>query len=149
MLGARVSELGSRLYPSEVAFPLHTLAEMLETYSLAFGTEAPPGWALQVLVGANVPHEIVLDHFDQIKDSGVSPYQDPAAIRHVLDDITDFLYQWLQDVLRPGSRFATTSFPAGKLEDLLDRYISSLRTFGDDNTKRKLLHIQSTIRSRF
>lgn len=47
------------------------LSEMLETYTLERRDEAPPAWALRVLVEGGVPHEIVLDYFDQIKDSGV------------------------------------------------------------------------------
>lgn len=44
---------------------------MLETYTLERKDEAPSAWALRVLVEGGVPHEIVLDYFDQIKDSGV------------------------------------------------------------------------------
>jgi hypothetical protein len=48
------------------------LAEMLETFSLTFRADAPPGWALRVLVEGNIPQEIVLEYFEQIRSSGVS-----------------------------------------------------------------------------
>ncbi|KAG8885546.1 hypothetical protein FRB98_001774 [Tulasnella sp. 332] len=149
-LGFSVSELGRRFYPSEIAFPIDILSEALETYALEFGTEAPPGWALRVLADGNVPNELVLDYFDRIKDSGVPPYEDPMAIRRVLDDITYFLGEWLDDALRPGSRHSRAAFPAGKAEAMVDRYLSAFRGLGDDViTKRRLLDIQNKVRSRF
>ena len=42
---------------------------MLETYSLRFGSEAPPGWAMQVLVDSNIPHEVV----SKLKNVGSRP----------------------------------------------------------------------------
>ncbi|KAG9017194.1 hypothetical protein FRB90_001413 [Tulasnella sp. 427] len=143
VLGARVAELGRRFYPSEIAYPLEILSEMLETYTLERKEEAPTAWALRVLVEGGVPHEIVLDYFDHIKDSGVPPYQDPVAIHHVLNDITTFVQEWLDEALRPGSRFAKAAFPAGKVEDLVSRYLAALRLQGDDEIKRRLLDIQS------
>ncbi|KAG8993106.1 hypothetical protein FRB94_011063 [Tulasnella sp. JGI-2019a] len=148
-LGSRVSELGRRFYPSEIAFPIDVLSEALETYALESGAQAPPGWALRVLADGNVPNELVLDYFDRIRESGVPPYQDPAAIRRVLDDITYFLGEWLDEALRPGSRYTRASFPAGKVEALVDRYLSLLRAAGEDQTKSRLLDIQSKVRSRF
>ncbi|KIO34705.1 hypothetical protein M407DRAFT_16664 [Tulasnella calospora MUT 4182] len=149
IVGARVAELGRRFYPSEIAYPLELLSELLETYTLERKDEAPSAWALRVLVEGGVPHEIVLDYFDHIKDSGVPPYQDPAAIYHVLNDITTFMAEWLDEALRPGSRFAKAAFPAGKVEDLVSRYLSTLRVHGDEGIKRRLLDIQSKVRSRF
>ncbi|KAG8903519.1 hypothetical protein FRB99_003175 [Tulasnella sp. 403] len=148
-LSARVAELGRRFYPSEIAFPIEILSELLETYSLGFGNQAPPGWALRTLVEGNVPHEVVMDYFDRIKDSGVPPYLDPTAIRHVLDDITAFLGEWLDEVLRPGSRYAKVAFPAGKIEALVDHYLSPMRGMSNDPTKVKLQEIQQTLRKRF
>jgi len=52
--------------------PLDLLSEMLESYAIDNREGAPQGWAPRVLVHGGVPHEIVLDYFHNLKESGVS-----------------------------------------------------------------------------
>jgi len=125
------------------------VTELLESYSLSLADRAPDGWALRILVDGKVPPETVLEYFDRIKDSGVPPYQDSTAIRHVLKDITAFTSDWLNEVLRPGSKYAKSGFPAGIVEEMVDRYLLFFRSDASDPIRNRLLDIQSKVRSHF
>lgn len=70
-------ELGHRFYPSEVAFPVDILTDMLERYAVEQAAANPQthitrAWAAKTMLSAHVPPQLVFDVLLGLFDAGVS-----------------------------------------------------------------------------
>ncbi|KAL5535480.1 hypothetical protein ACEPAF_3574 [Sanghuangporus sanghuang] len=119
----RISSLvithGKKFYPSESAFPLRFVAELLVRFSLSNIGVRAPGWAPRVLKECGVPYPEIWDIFHDMYESQVPPFNTQKNIQAVSSDIAILLKDWIE------GRQSHSALAGGDLPiDLLDRAIA-------------------------
>ncbi|ORY76962.1 putative nucleoporin [Protomyces lactucae-debilis] len=123
-VGNKVRQLGRRFGADEVVFSLEELLPMLERYHLQRQKgEAPRGWAVEVLLEAEAPHEAL---FAVLEDLYLQPaWQAKQATVHLIGETLALLLRWVEVSMRPGTlRYYDTpgqSFPVERASDALKR----------------------------
>lgn len=147
-VAAVVVELGHRFYPSDVAFPVDVLTEMLERYAYEQSTtdrqtSIPTAWAAKTMLLANVPPLLVFEVLLGIFDARREPFQTESAQLFVLADIATLARMWVEDILgtaQPslGLKEPLLNFSARRLDDALNALLLALSHMQDVPSKDKV-----------
>ncbi|KAF5374778.1 hypothetical protein D9758_000357 [Tetrapyrgos nigripes] len=121
-----VVPLGQRFYPSESAFPLRIVADLLVRFSLERKERLPFGWAPRILVQCGVPFGEIWDVLHEMYESHIPPFNAQANVQAISSDIAVLLSDWLEEAKRPNSSIGRGEFPVSRIDFAIDQYISEL-----------------------
>ncbi|KAK5108032.1 hypothetical protein LTR62_008867 [Meristemomyces frigidus] len=108
-IGAKVQEMGRRLDLAEAIFPVPKLVTMLERFAIDPQEFPPPAhWAADVMLGVNVPCEVLLPAFQAIYYSGEQPFTGSKK-RIVAADLVYICQVWVAESERKGERLVLGS----------------------------------------
>ncbi|PWN22229.1 nucleoporin-domain-containing protein [Microstroma glucosiphilum] len=152
-VAAVVIELGRRHMNSDFACPIDVLVRNLEHYAFTQRSSQPIpiGWAPQTLLAASASPEAIFDVLEGLFQSKVEPWQTKSSIVFLLSDLYQLISIWLGSHLnssgydtlpssnrrsialsRSSSSFGgldvMESFPAKRVDDSLDAYLSTLNS---------------------
>ncbi|KDQ20540.1 hypothetical protein BOTBODRAFT_26554 [Botryobasidium botryosum FD-172 SS1] len=144
-----VRKLGRKLYPSDNAFPVDNVCDMLLQFASANKDEVPRGWVARTLVDASVPPDAVFEQLHYVRDLGVPPFHEESMKTFVLAEISCLLSDWVNEAIRPGSRIPRGAFPANMLDEIISGYLGDRQAVQDEDTRDMLQDVQAKIRSRF
>lgn len=135
-VAAVVIELGHRFHPSEVAFPVDILTDMLERYAIeqvmtSDQAELPRAWAAKTMLMAHVPPQPVFDVLLGILDARREPFHTAAGQLFVLSDVAVVARLWMDELLglampSMGLKDIATDFSARRLDDTLSGLLLTL-----------------------
>ncbi|THV07704.1 nucleoporin [Dendrothele bispora CBS 962.96] len=121
-----VVPLGQRFYPSESAFPLRNVADLLVRFSLERKEVLPFGWAPRILVQCGVPFSETWDVLHEMYESHVPPFNAQTNVQAISSDIAVLLSDWLEEAKRPNSSIGRGEFPVSRIDFAIDQYIAEL-----------------------
>lgn len=131
-----VIELGHRFYPSDVAFPVDILTEMLERYAYEQSIEnsqscIPLAWSARTMLMANVPPLLVFEVLLGLFDAKREPFQIDSAQLFILADIAELARIWVEEILgtaQPslGLKDPLLNFSARRFDDALNALLLAL-----------------------
>lgn len=131
-----VIELGHRFYPSDVAFPVEILTEMLERYAYEQSVDneqsgIPLAWSAQTMLMANVPPLLLFEILLGLFDAKREPFQSELAQLYVLADIAHLAKLWVEEILgiaQPslGLKDPLLNFSARRFDDALNALLLAL-----------------------
>lgn len=135
-VAAAVIELGHRFYPSDVAFPVDMLMDMLLRYTYEqltsnSGLSIPPAWVAKTMLLARVPPQLIFDVMVCIFDTKREPYHTPQGQLFVLSDLAHLARIWVDEILglaapSLGIKDLLLGFSARRLDDTLSGLVLSL-----------------------
>lgn len=121
-----VIELGQRFYPSEVAFPIDLLTDMLVNYSFdQSGSQSiPPAWATKTMLVAHAPPSQLLDVLLSLLETRREPCQLEEGFTFVLNEVAALLQIWVEEVLgisqqSIGIKDVDFNFSARRIDDVI------------------------------
>ncbi|KAL1748480.1 Non-repetitive/WGA-negative nucleoporin C-terminal-domain-containing protein [Schizophyllum fasciatum] len=121
---ASVVPLGQRFYPSDSAFPLRVVAQLLVRFRLNHKGQLEDGWPVRLLVECNVPYAEVWDLFHEMYESQIPPFNTQDNVQMVSSDIAVLLTDWLNEARRPQPKpQARGEMPVGRLDELVEQYL--------------------------
>ncbi|KAK0464897.1 nucleoporin [Desarmillaria tabescens] len=141
---AKVVKLGRRFFPSESAFPLRLMADLLVRFSLERKGVLPYGWAPRVLVQCGVPFVEIWEILNGMYESHIPPFNSQANVQAISSDIAVLLVDWLEEARRPNSSIGRGEVPVGRIDAAVDQYLKELNVDRKDtkstyeNAKRLL-----------
>ncbi|KAL0578729.1 hypothetical protein V5O48_003285 [Marasmius crinis-equi] len=115
--------LGHRFYPSEFAFPLPLVSDLLVRFALERKQDLPNGWAPRILRQCNVPFVEIWQIFHDIYDSHLPPFNSQANVQSLSSDIAILLTDWMEEARRPNSP-ASREIPVTQLDAAVDQYLA-------------------------
>ncbi|KAJ8083919.1 hypothetical protein PM082_002686 [Marasmius tenuissimus] len=115
--------LGHRFYPSEFAFPLPLVSDLLIRFALERKEHLPKGWAPRILRQCNVPFVEAWQIFHDIYDSHLPPFNSQANVQSLSSDIAILLTDWMEEARRPNSP-ASREIPVTQLDAAVDQYLA-------------------------
>ncbi|KAJ2920291.1 hypothetical protein MD484_g125, partial [Candolleomyces efflorescens] len=119
----RVTSLGQRFYPSESAFPLRFVSQLLVRFMLANKDGVTSGWVSRLLVQSNVPFVEIWEVLHNMYESQVPPFNEQPNVQALSAEIAILLTDWLNEVMRPQSSISRAEFPAGRIDLAIDQYL--------------------------
>ncbi|KAJ7596975.1 nucleoporin [Mycena floridula] len=134
---AKVVPLGQRFYPSESAFPLRPMSDLLVRFALERRDVLPHGWAPRILVQCGVPFVEIWDVLGEMYESHVPPFNAQANVQALSSDIAVLLSDWLEEAKRPNSSVGRGEFPVGRIDLAIDKYVPELNA---DRTDTKAIY---------
>lgn len=164
-----VVELGQRFYPSEVAFPIEMLTDMLVNYSFEQQSSQtiPLAWATRTMLLANSPPQIILDVFLGLLDTRRNPCHSDQGFTFVLNEVAVLLEIWVEEILgispqSIGIRDVKLNFSAQRVDEIISSLLlhspSSVQAgpkgglapiLHPEKVKTKLKTVQDLIRRSF
>ncbi|KIY65128.1 nucleoporin [Cylindrobasidium torrendii FP15055 ss-10] len=144
VLLAKVVSLGQKFFPSESAFPLRIVAELLARFTLDHLDILPYGWTPRILIQCGVPYFEIWDILNGMYESHIPPFNAQVNVQRISGDIAMLLQDWLEEARRPNSKIGRDEVPAGRVDVAVDKYLAELGTDKTDvkqayeNTKRML-----------
>ncbi|KAJ1676056.1 hypothetical protein EV182_000049 [Spiromyces aspiralis] len=126
-LSARIAELGARLYPSEVVFPLDFICQLLLTFIIEYYSEYQPGLITQTILQTKTPHRALFATLDKMFDESYSR-KDTQTVGIVVSEIITLLESWLSSmggatVADPS--YDSNAFPVVIVDDAISKYITA------------------------
>ncbi|KAG7099133.1 hypothetical protein E1B28_001005 [Marasmius oreades] len=133
--------LGQRFYPSEFAFPLGLVSDLLIRFALERKESLPNGWGPRILKQCNVPFVEIWRIFHDVYDSHLPPFNSQANVQTLSSDIATLLSDWMEEAKRPSSS-ASRDIPVTQLDAAVEQYLAesnSAETKASyENVKRQL-----------
>ncbi|KAG7450597.1 nucleoporin [Guyanagaster necrorhizus] len=123
---AKVVKLGRRFFPSESAFPLRLMTDLLVRFSLERKGVLPYGWAPRVLVQCGVPFIEIWEILNGMYESHIPPFNSQANVQAISSDIAVVLVDWLEEARRPNSSVGRGEVPVGRIDAVVDQYLKEL-----------------------
>lgn len=138
----KVSQLGRKFYPSDIAFNASMIVGILEKYAFDHPFPGHRMWVGSVLREAGLPWQIIWESVDELFTSKLPPWHIDSTLSFLTFELAEIIHHWLQEV-DEFNNFSLTnpsvnadsmgmamngsnSFPAARLEDVIDRYIDTL-----------------------
>jgi nuclear pore complex protein Nup155 len=119
-------ELGQRFFPSEVAFPIEMLSDMLINYAFEQGSSQniTPAWASTTMIQANAPPQMILDVFLGLIETRRNPCQIDQGFHFVLEEVALLLQIWIGEILGTapvsmGIRDVQFNFSAQRVDEVI------------------------------
>ncbi|KAF9270147.1 nucleoporin [Marasmius fiardii PR-910] len=133
--------LGQRFYPSEFAFPLALVSDLLIRFSLERKENLPSGWAPRILRQCKVPFVEIWHILHDIYDSHLPPFNSQTNVQSLSSDIAILLSDWMEEAKRP-SFTAGRDIPVTRLDAAVEQYLAESNS-GEtkaiyENVKRQL-----------
>ncbi|KAK7059035.1 hypothetical protein VNI00_001659 [Paramarasmius palmivorus] len=122
-LSSTIVPLGQRFYPSEFAFPLALISDLLIRFALERKQSLPRGWAPRILRQCNVPFVEIWQIFHNIYESHLPPFNSQANVQSISSDIAILLSDWVEEAKRPSSS-ASRELPVTQLDAAVDQYLA-------------------------
>ncbi|KAH9446801.1 hypothetical protein Pst134EA_030705 [Puccinia striiformis f. sp. tritici] len=137
----KVSQLGRKFYPSDIAFNTSMIVGILEKYAFDNPLPGNKKWVGSVLREAGLPWQTIWESVDELFTSKLPPWHIDSTLSFITFEIAEIIQQWLlemdelNDFLLTNSNsngnssstgLAMNGFPAARLEDVIDRYIDTL-----------------------
>jgi len=155
-----VVELGQRFYPSEVAFPIDLLTDMLVKYSFEQrkSQTIPPAWATKTMLLANAPPQMVLDVLLGLLETRREPCQTDEGFYFIFNEVAILLQIWVEEILgispqSIGIRDVQLNFSASRIDDMIGsllRHASSTQATIKVNATSGAIHpekVKTTLKS--
>ncbi|KAF8922648.1 nucleoporin [Mucidula mucida] len=121
---SKVVDLGSRFFPSESAFPLRLVTDLLVRFSLERSPGA--GWVPQLLAECRIPYVEIWDILNDMYESHIPPFNAQANVQAISSDIAVLLLGWLEAARRPNSTVGRSEVPVGRMDSAVDKYLREL-----------------------
>lgn len=121
-----VTRLGQRFYPSESAFPIRYVSQLVVGFALANKANVESGWVSNLFEQCNVPHVEIWEVLHTMYESQVPPFNEQPNVQALSAEIAILITDWLNDVLRPQSSSSRAEFPVGRVDLAIDQYLSEL-----------------------
>jgi len=142
-LVAKVVPLGQRFYPSECAFPLRHVANLLVRFALASDKIVPAGWAPRTLIQCGVAYAEIWDILHGMYESQIPPFNQQQNVQAISCDIAVLLNDWLEEAKRSrqshsygsglgssvsgaGAGVREDEFPVFRIDQAIDQYLAEL-----------------------
>ncbi|PLW37309.1 hypothetical protein PCANC_15434 [Puccinia coronata f. sp. avenae] len=137
----KVSQLGRKFYPSDIAFNTSMIVGLLEKYAFDNPLPGNKRWVGSVLREAGLPWQTIWEAVDELFTSKLPPWHIDSTLAFIMVEIAEIIQQWLLEVDELHDYLLATShsnangntsgvtangFPAARLEDVIDRYIDTL-----------------------
>ncbi|UZJ54344.1 hypothetical protein CBS101457_003664 [Exobasidium rhododendri] len=154
-----VVELGQRFNPSEVAFPIDMLTDLLINYAFEQRAEQdiPSAWTTKTLIQANAPPQMVLDVLLGLLETRREPCQTDQGFQYVLQEIAILLQIWVEEILgispvSMGIRDVQLNFSAQRVDEIISSLLLTSSSIGQTTaaagattaTKRSRIHPEKT-----
>ncbi|KAI5836199.1 nucleoporin-domain-containing protein [Schizophyllum commune Tattone D] len=135
---ARVVPIGQRFYPSDSAFPLRIVAQLLVRFRLNHKGQLEDGWPARILIDCGVPYAEIWDIFHEMYESQIPPFNTQDNVQTVSSDIAVLLNAWIQEARRPQPNAqARGEVPVARLDEVVEQY---LREVAPDRTATRQLY---------
>ncbi|KAI3622521.1 nucleoporin [Moniliophthora roreri] len=115
--------LGQRFYPSEFAFPLALVSDLLIRFALDHKQSLARGWAPRILRQCNVPFVEIWQIFHSVYESHLPPFNSQVNVQSISSDIAILLSDWVEEAKRPNSS-ASREMPVTQLDAAVDQYLA-------------------------
>ncbi|KAA1107059.1 hypothetical protein PGT21_000845 [Puccinia graminis f. sp. tritici] len=137
----KVSQLGRKFYPSDIAFNTSMIVGILEKYAFDNPLPGNKKWVGSVLREAGLPWQTIWESIDELFTSKLPPWHIDSTLSFLTFEIAEVIKEWIQEMDELNDFLLTTShsnsnpnstgtanngFPAARLEDVIDRYIDTL-----------------------
>ncbi|WAQ92935.1 hypothetical protein PtA15_17A417 [Puccinia triticina] len=137
----KVSQLGRKFYPSDIAFNTSMIVGILEKYAFDNPLPGNKKWVGSVLREAGLPWQTIWESVDELFTSKLPPWHIDSTLSFLTFEIAEIIQQWIREVDELNDFLLTNShstgnpnstgpptngFPAARLEDVIDRYIDTL-----------------------
>ncbi|EFP89244.1 uncharacterized protein PGTG_15085 [Puccinia graminis f. sp. tritici CRL 75-36-700-3] len=137
----KVSQLGRKFYPSDIAFNTSMIVGILEKYAFDNPLPGDKKWVGSVLREAGLPWQTIWESIDELFTSKLPPWHIDSTLSFLTFEIAEVIKEWIQEMDELNDFLLTTShsnsnpnstgtanngFPAARLEDVIDRYIDTL-----------------------
>ncbi|EGF98122.1 uncharacterized protein MELLADRAFT_118593 [Melampsora larici-populina 98AG31] len=150
-VASKVTELGRKFYPSDIAFNLPMVVGLVEKY--AFEQGGRRRWVGQMLRLAGVPWQSIWESMDELFTTKVPPWHVNGTLAFLAYELAGVLEAWLEE-LHSESQLHLGNFPAARVVDVIDRYVAMLSSIHVEDvaygeTARKLEVMKIRIRETF
>ncbi|KAI8458959.1 Non-repetitive/WGA-negative nucleoporin C-terminal-domain-containing protein [Phakopsora pachyrhizi] len=127
-VASKVTELGRKFYPSDIAFNMSIIVPMLAKYAMDNPLSESRRWVAPVLREAGVPWQATWEALDEIFASKLPPWHTDASSAFLAFQLAGVIEEWLNEVLEAQdlSPTGTLDFPATRLDDMIDQYVDAL-----------------------
>ncbi|KAI9477672.1 Nup133 N terminal like-domain-containing protein [Coemansia mojavensis] len=155
-VSSKVSQLGSRLYPSASAFPLVVVARILVDLSLERAAEYSRGLIFNTFVQAQVPHGAIFDALNKLYSQRASSSQgcsEFAAL--VAREVSLLAADWIDSQASSEQprglcdEKLADSLPVMDVDTALSQYIINATLSNNQELKSALQHVQDRLRQIF
>lgn len=150
-VASKVTELGRKFYPSDIAFNLPMVVGLVEKY--AFEQGGRRRWVGQMLRLAGVPWQSIWESMDELFTTKIPPWHVNGTLGFLAYELAGVLEAWLEE-LHAESQLHLGNFPAARVVDVIDRYVAMLSSIHVEDvaygeTARKLEVMKVRIRETF
>ncbi|KAL1918592.1 uncharacterized protein VTP21DRAFT_2614 [Calcarisporiella thermophila] len=149
-LTLKVQLLGKRFYPSQAAFPLGLLCNLLEQYSYQHKrADIDRAWVVRALRSVGASYEELFDEYNRLFEGKVPPWQGTNALLFLVEGIQRLLCEWFEYLGGPNATIADKeSFPAKLVDECITKYLLTI-TMDGAGLKNRLQILQERIRKEF